>query len=945
MIIRKKPMYLLLALIACIGLFSVLHTQKNIGLSGNTVCSGGGLGFFGSLFGNLICSSSDTTVDNSLPITMALFLSESGQSNALGSGASPALNTTSLYAQNYYWNNTDLVALTETSTETQSSAYGNSLSFHETGRGSVHDRWPVGATSFTLLRPGTTNYNNAITEQSEAFSAYGANLCSGPLIWVHGETDAAARTSTAWYLNELLNLQSGWYASSTASLGASAMCRDTEQPLLYNQMANWTNGGEGAYYIAPDVAYAQYIGNVLYPTRLSLAYPAYIVPYQSDNEHYTNLGAELSGEYFAKVLSRFISGTTWTPLSPSSATCNGNVVTLNTQGGGGSTCLTFDTSTFAMKPNYGFTFRGATTSTPSSQVQSVAITGCNQIQITLDQACQSDGFIQYAWNAIPLAANPGRTSTAAYTAGGNVRNQDTSWVHSRLGYPLYDWMVAFERTLDSCTNCSTVPTYTFSNYYGIATSPTPVEFLSCGNIEDIGGTNHLTFAGVFRANTGSATWSSGQSVVFAQNATSNRTIDIRGTTNNRIQVYTPASVSDGSTVWTSATNAMTGETEEGIVVTYDGTGATNTERLHVYRCVTATCDDITTAGTFAGTVPSSLPATGRADSSFGASSAGGTVNIGVERRIGQVAVWSALSLSPAGVEEWWNGGRLIDPRTHASGTPQHYWPFQPDSGFRDVIGGKNCRPFGSATGTVPIFANRYVYSLPEAGEYVTFPGTGSSTANTAVTYDGWMRCSVAPTVGRNAFGRIGGGELRNSATTSQQLRPLFFTGTNSTTQRCYSTSDRYPSSITWRRFTVTFDEGQDPGASSTTEQRNQAMTDLYVDGSLADFDVCDNANIMSIPNDNSVGNYMFNESGDGTDGMACQYSNLAMYNRRLTASEIAAISFSTNRLNVTSSSSLSVWSGPFPGDTTSGWRNAVGIDGIVTGISNSSTDMIGFTGP
>lgn len=928
-------------LILFLGFFFL--PKKNIGFSGNVICSGGGLGFIGSLFGNFICSS-DSAVDNSLPITMALFLSESGQSNSIGSGATPALNTSSRFAYDFYWNNTSLVALTETSTETQSSAYGNSLSFAETNRASVHDRWGVGGTSFTLLRPGTTNYNNAITEQSEAIAAYGANICSGPLIWIHGETDGAFRTSSAWYLNELLNLQSGWYASSTASLGSSLMCRSTEQPLIYNQLANWTNGGEGTYYIAPDVAYAQYIGNVQYPSRLWLAYPAYILPFQSDNEHYTNLGAELSGEYFAKVLSRFIAGTTWTPLSPSSVTCNGNVITMNVHGGGG-TCLTTDTSTLAYRPNYGFTFRGATTSTPSSQVQSVAVTGCNEIQITLDQACQSDGYIQYAWNAIPLSGNLGSSASGAFAPGGNIRNQDTSWVHSRLGYPLYDWMVAYERTLDSCTNCSSIPTYTFSNYYGIATDNSPVEFLSCGNIEDITGVSRLTIAGLWRVNSGNDAWSSGQSGIAAQNLTSNRTIDIRGTTLNRLQVYFPATVSDGTTFWTSATSSFMGETEEGIVVSYDGSGATNADKVHIYRCTTGTCDDITAAGVFNGTVASTIPASGRADFSLGASSGGTTGNIAIERRVGQLAIWNNRAFSSADVAEWWNGGRLIDPRLHTTGTPQHYWPFQPDTGFRDIVGGKNCRPYGTNTGVVPLFGNKYIYSLPEAGKYVTFPGTGSSTANSAVTYDGWMRCSNTPTIGRVAFGRQFGGELRNSPTTSQQLRPMFVAGTNTSTQNCFATTDRYPTSVTWRRFTVTFDEALDPGAASTTAERNQAMTDLYVDGALADFEACSSGALMSIPDDGSVGNYMFNESGDTTDGMACQYSNLAMYNRRLTSSEISAISFSTNRTTNSTSSSLRVWSGPFPGDNASGWRNAVGTDGIVTGIINSSTDMIGWSGP
>ncbi len=942
------------SIVLVFGAFA-LNVKKNemAGYNGNMPCDIAGLGILARLgFGNIICNSSSSTpavVLNPLPTSTTLFLSQSGQSNSIGSGASPAINTTSLYAQNFYWNNTALVALTETSTETQSSGLGNSLSFWRSLQASIADRWGVGATAIALLRPGTTNYNNAIAEQLEAMNAFGAGVCAGPLTFIHGETDAAQGATTTYYLDQLLNMQSGWYASSTASVGANRMCRSTEQPLFYSQIGQWMNSGEGGYSTAPDVVMAQYQGAVQYPSRLKLVYPAYIIPFQSDNEHYTNLGQELSGEYFAKALSTFISDTDWTPLLPSSISCTNNVITLNTTGGVGSTCLTTDTTTLAMKPHLGFTYRGAATSTPSAQVTDATVTGCNTVQITLDQSCETGGNLQYGWSAIPYSANPGRTSTAAFTPGGNIRNQDTSWVHSRLGYALPDWLIAFERAIDTCTNCSPLPTYTFSNLYGITTDNSPSAFLSCGHVNALNGASQFTIAGNFRAITNGDSWANGTTaVLFAQNSINQRNIDVRAIPANRMQVYFPISNNDTTALWTSATGTFMGEAEEGFVISYNGLGATNADKFHAYRCAFATCTDITSVGAFAGTFPAALTTSTRADFAIGASSAGGTGSTGIERRVSQLAIWNTFAMSPAGVEEWWNGGRLIDPRTHASGTPSNYWPLQPDSGFRDVVGVNNCRPYGSNTGIVPLWTPRYILTLPEAGEYVTAPGTGSSTANTAVTYDAWMRCSSAPTVGRNAFGRIGGGELRNSSTSSQQYRPVFFTGTNSTTQRCFATADRFPSGAgTYRRMTVTFDEGRDPGAASTTEQRNQAMTDLYIDGVLTDFEACDTVNLMSIPDDDSVGNYMFNESGDGTDGMACQYSNLAMYNTRLTQSEISAISYSTNRNTLSSSSTLRAWIGPFPGDNPSTWRNAASgaLNALVTGIFNSSTDMITWTGP
>ena len=64
---KKKLLTITGLSLAVVSAVFFFQPQKNIGLSGNTICSGGGLGFIGSIFGNLICSSSSTTPPPPVP--------------------------------------------------------------------------------------------------------------------------------------------------------------------------------------------------------------------------------------------------------------------------------------------------------------------------------------------------------------------------------------------------------------------------------------------------------------------------------------------------------------------------------------------------------------------------------------------------------------------------------------------------------------------------------------------------------------------------------------------------------------------------------------------------------------------------------------------------------------------------------------------------------------
>jgi hypothetical protein len=356
-----------------------------------------------------------------------------GQSLSIGVWGAPALSTIQPYQNKFVFRNT-LVPLVEVSVETMSSALANSLTVLEGSSKfqTIMSRNWVGSSAYRVLKKWTTPYINGIN-QIRAINAL-AKLSNidhrvMAVTLTHGESDLLENTANN-YLDYLIQWQKDYQTDiQTITKQAESV------PMFLDQ----TSSHGGYWYTTSPIPLAQLAVSELFPDLFYLVTPKYFFTYV-DIGHMNNKSYRHLGEYYAKVMKKvLIDKQPWKPLSPKSATINGDTITLKLHVP--VPPLVLDTTLVSQKNNYGFEYFDESN---SASITSVQILSSDTILIKLNTIPTGQNKrIRYAYTAtksvIPGAKNIG-------SAGGNVRDSDSA--PSLYWNTLYNWLVHFDKPIE-----------------------------------------------------------------------------------------------------------------------------------------------------------------------------------------------------------------------------------------------------------------------------------------------------------------------------------------------------------------------------------------------------------------------------------------------------------------------------------------------------------------
>lgn len=286
----------------------------------------------------------------------------------------------------------------------------------------------VGGFRIDQLNRGSTAYSNFLIEldRLEAIAAgYGRPAIARAVCWSQGEADDVDGTSYATYLAALAQLHADYDADIRAALGQAEAVH-----LIMDPPAAAALNGLGR-----QSSLAQYDYARATPTA-HIATPKYFMR-QGDTNHLHAEWYAIRGEYYAKCWRRlFVEAGAWTGLRHTTVVRSGASIVVTLEGRVGS--LVFDTAGLPAAPNMGFVYSD---STASASIAGVAITGANQITVTLSGVpTGSSKRLSYAWE------NPGTLPGLPYAGAiGNVRDSDPTPSHAGVaGYAtLPNWLQSF----------------------------------------------------------------------------------------------------------------------------------------------------------------------------------------------------------------------------------------------------------------------------------------------------------------------------------------------------------------------------------------------------------------------------------------------------------------------------------------------------------------------
>lgn len=172
----------------------------------------------------------------------------------------------------------------------------------------------------------------------------------------------------------------------------------------------------------------------------------------------------------------------------------------------------------------------------------------------------------------------------------------------------------------------------------------------------------------------------GDQVVFSRHIAGQRHLDVRIGASQTLYVYTGATLTTLA-YWTSASlsSQITNAPWMHVTIVYDGTGATNADRLRIY----VNGVEVTSGGAYTGTIPASMTSPTTARWQVGANAGANTAR-GV---IDDLAIWTGASAvcGPVCVERLYANGSPGDYRTAELGSPSVYLNFE-SSTYADVMG-------------------------------------------------------------------------------------------------------------------------------------------------------------------------------------------------------------------------------------------------------------------
>ncbi len=286
-----------------------------------------------------------------------------------------------------------------------------------------------GGQPYSALKKGgsTGVYEKVIDQVNDATIAFSGIEYIGVSV-IHGEQDGINNNTT--YAADLNQWQTDFDADIKAKTG-----QVSNVTMFICQTS--TAGGYG---------FNGGINELTFPTPLEqleahetysdivLVAPKYFLEY-ADHSHIKNISQRILGEYYAKA---FKQGSAYEPLRPSTITPSGNSVIIDFVGNIGA--LAFDTTLVNSVADMGFSYKDDSANT----ITGVAITGTNQVTVTLSGTVGLNAVVAYAYHN---GAGGSANQVAGNGDRGNLRDSDTA-VSLYNGDPLYNWAVTFRKAVN-----------------------------------------------------------------------------------------------------------------------------------------------------------------------------------------------------------------------------------------------------------------------------------------------------------------------------------------------------------------------------------------------------------------------------------------------------------------------------------------------------------------
>ena len=318
--------------------------------------------------------------------------------------------------------------------ETIASGLANLVTELEVSAGRVHvlaaSSHGIGGQPYAALKKGTPSFSAGLTQVEAATSIAadaGESFAVRAVTIIHGESDHLANNPD--YDQNLLEWQSDYETDVIAITGQSLPV-----PLFLCQMSSHTKYNS----TTSRIPFAQLAAADARPDRIYVVGPKYFLPYV-DGVHLSGDGERWLGEHYAKAYRRvLIDGEPWVPLRPRALSREGAVITIEFNVP--SPPLVLDEEMILNPGNYGFEYFDTSGAPPA--IIDVKLAGSTRVQITLEaEPIAGNKHVRYAYTGI--AGQPGGPMTGAR---GNLRDSDAT--PSRHDYPLYNWAVHFDETVD-----------------------------------------------------------------------------------------------------------------------------------------------------------------------------------------------------------------------------------------------------------------------------------------------------------------------------------------------------------------------------------------------------------------------------------------------------------------------------------------------------------------
>lgn len=291
----------------------------------------------------------------------------------------------------------------------------------------------VGSSSIMALKKGTEPYTNLISTIQTAYNnatTLGLTCKVSPIAWIQGEADLSNGWTQDWK-GEVEQLQLDLDTDIKVITGQ----QETIKLMLYQTTY-------GARFDCPDVLNAQE-ELIQDNTRFIAITPLYIMDYyHSSNDqwiHIDGYSQKLLGFYCAKSIINNIFGNLTKGCSVQSIDVSGQdiIITLNTP----SRALYVDDGFVKKVNNYGF----SVLTTGNVEILDEVEISVGKIVLKCTSNITSGIRVRYG------IANGSNVTGRTDGPRGNIRDNDGSCVANVGGYeiPLYDWLYAFEKTIQS----------------------------------------------------------------------------------------------------------------------------------------------------------------------------------------------------------------------------------------------------------------------------------------------------------------------------------------------------------------------------------------------------------------------------------------------------------------------------------------------------------------